>query len=299
MNKRFIIVFIITGLFIINFSLNLKADNSDDIIQMANNMAREADKLAKDGKISEAEKKFVEISEIFAKQLEKEPENKRYLSDYEHYLNQSGQVHLRYAKFMASRNKKYDIASKHYYLALKAFENALKKAPDSKVFKQNIQFAAYYAGLFEYRHALETHDTAPVFSIEDIKTKGKINLTDFKGGPVILKIWASWCPESRKDMDLMKKIYSKYKTKGLNIICISLDKVDHWGENGSVKRAIEISKKLPFYSGWSTNSLYFRYGALRSVPTIILLDKDLKMVKQLKSKERNMNFLSDEIDKLL
>jgi len=50
-----------------------------------------------------------------------------------------------------------------------------------------------------------------------------VKLTDFKGKYVLLDFWASWCGPCRKENPNVVKLYNKYKTKGFEILGISLD----------------------------------------------------------------------------
>ncbi len=298
MNKKFSIIVIFLGLFFLLFSMgNINATDSNDVYKKTKKMANKARDFARKGNIEESLNIYLKISDIYEKLLKESPKNNNYKNDYEHYLNQTGQVQLKYAKEMA-KSKKYDISAKYYSLAVKAFEAALKRLPNNKRFLQNIEYCLYYGGISGFTYALENHESAPDFSIEAISGE-KIKLKDFKGNPVILKFWTAWCPESRKNMITMKALYKKYSSKGLKIICISFDKLKNWKKSGSDKRAEEITKTLPFESGWGTKEIYYNYGVIRSVPTLVLLDKNLKVVKVIPSKDRTVEKLSLEIEKLL
>jgi len=50
------------------------------------------------------------------------------------------------------------------------------------------------------------------------------SLNDFKGKLVYLDFWASWCVPCRKSFPWMNEVSTKYKTKGLEVIAVNLDK---------------------------------------------------------------------------
>ena len=54
-------------------------------------------------------------------------------------------------------------------------------------------------------------------------TDGKISLSKYKGKVVYVDFWASWCAPCRKSFPWMNEMHSKYKSKGLKVIAISLD----------------------------------------------------------------------------
>lgn len=69
---------------------------------------------------------------------------------------------------------------------------------------------------------IPNNSKAPYFSIED--TSGKvISLSNFKGKYVLIDFWASWCRPCRINNPALKKIYEKYKGRGLQVLSISMD----------------------------------------------------------------------------
>jgi peroxiredoxin len=64
---------------------------------------------------------------------------------------------------------------------------------------------------------------APDFTVIGIDDK-PIKLSDYKGKYVMLDFWASWCVPCRQENPNVVKQYAAFKSKGLNILGISLDK---------------------------------------------------------------------------
>ena len=57
---------------------------------------------------------------------------------------------------------------------------------------------------------LRKGEISPNFTAQD--TLGNnISLSDFKGKYVVLDFWASWCPDCRKEIPMLKKLYKKYR----------------------------------------------------------------------------------------
>ena len=51
---------------------------------------------------------------------------------------------------------------------------------------------------------------------------GKVALADYRGEkPVVIDFWASWCPNCRRDMPVLNKLYEKYKDQ-IEVIGVNL-----------------------------------------------------------------------------
>lgn len=58
---------------------------------------------------------------------------------------------------------------------------------------------------------------APDFSLPDL-TGTTVRLSQFRGQPVWINLWATWCPPCRAEMPEMQKLYVKYKGQGLVVL---------------------------------------------------------------------------------
>jgi thiol-disulfide isomerase/thioredoxin len=48
-------------------------------------------------------------------------------------------------------------------------------------------------------------------------------LSDFRGKPLIINVWASWCPPCRQEMGSLERLSRRYGGKQFNVIGISTD----------------------------------------------------------------------------
>lgn len=117
--------------------------------------------------------------------------------------------------------------------------------------------------------------TAPgMHAIEFIQsdTSGnEVSLSSFRGKYVLIDFWAGWCVPCRAENPLLIKIYSRYKSKGFEILGVSLD-----GERKRWTDAI-IADKLVWKQISDLqifdNAVAKQYG-ITSIPQNILINPD-------------------------
>jgi thiol-disulfide isomerase/thioredoxin len=63
---------------------------------------------------------------------------------------------------------------------------------------------------------------APGFTLVDLKGK-KVSLADFKGHPVVLNFWATYCGPCKLEMPWFEAMAAKYQSQGLVVLGIDQD----------------------------------------------------------------------------
>src|SRR5512141_2878583 len=61
---------------------------------------------------------------------------------------------------------------------------------------------------------------APDFSLQDIQGR-PVRLSDLRGKPVLINLWASWCPPCQAEMPALQKVYESYAAQGLIILAVN------------------------------------------------------------------------------
>jgi thiol-disulfide isomerase/thioredoxin len=64
--------------------------------------------------------------------------------------------------------------------------------------------------------------TAPAFTLVDLNGR-KVSLADYKGHPVFVNFWATWCEPCKLEMPWLEDFSEKYKDQGLVVLGISTD----------------------------------------------------------------------------
>ena len=108
---------------------------------------------------------------------------------------------------------------------------------------------------------------APSFTVRNLKGQ-RVQLADHKGKVIILNLWATWCGPCRVEMPGMENLYRRYRSQGLEILAVSLDK----GSSEKVQTfADEYRLSFPVLMD-SEGEVEGRYHTL-TIPTTFVIDK--------------------------
>ena len=114
---------------------------------------------------------------------------------------------------------------------------------------------------------------APAFTAADLSGTTH-TLESYRGSPVLLQFWATWCPHCRADMPMMQQVYDRYGKQGLHVLTVSIDS-DRSALEQFVKR-----ERLPYpvIDAVTQTGLAEQYEA-DGVPAYVLIDGEGKIVQ--------------------
>jgi len=111
-------------------------------------------------------------------------------------------------------------------------------------------------------------DTAPDFAISKLSGDGMVKLSDYRGRPVVVNFWASWCHPCRKEFPLLADARAKYKDDGLQIIGVSFRDIPP-----DARRFVKDQNAKWTFGRDDRGDLAKDYG-VRAVPQTFFIDAD-------------------------
>ena len=135
-------------------------------------------------------------------------------------------------------------------------------------------------------------ELAPDFQLQSLDGE-TVSLSDFRGEPVLLNFWATWCGPCVGEMPLLQEIHEEWETEGLASLAVNV------GETST-----QVKDFMQFYNLSmpvlldTKRSVSGRYSII-GIPTTFFLDKDGiiqgKVVGAFPNKESIERYLEDII----
>lgn len=127
---------------------------------------------------------------------------------------------------------------------------------------------------------------APNFSLKTADGK-TLELGKMKSKLIVVNFWATWCRPCTAEMPGLSEVYQNYKSRGLEIVGVSLD-VKGW----AVVKPFLQRTKVPYPIVLGDQSIVDDYGGIQAIPTTFFIDQDGNIVK------KHIGYLSkDEFEK--
>ena len=102
-----------------------------------------------------------------------------------------------------------------------------------------------------------------------------MNIEEFRGRPVLLTFWASWCGPCRVELPELSQLYGELVGRGFVLITVNMDRHPMAGQR--FLQALELS--LPTYR---LDPRMAKILGVDALPTSVLLDQDGRFVQAYK-----------------
>ena len=124
--------------------------------------------------------------------------------------------------------------------------------------------------------AAEGPSTLPAIALTDVNGK-TIDAATLRNKPVVVEMWATWCPPCRAEVPNVVAVYNKFHGKGFEIIGISLDRENDQGKLEAYTKENNMPWPQFFDGKYWQNELAAKYG-VNSIPAAFLLDGEGKII---------------------
>jgi thiol-disulfide isomerase/thioredoxin len=115
---------------------------------------------------------------------------------------------------------------------------------------------------------------APQFSVRGLDGK-HLRLSDYRGRPVILDFWATWCAPCRASMPHLDALQTRYREQGLIVIGLSVD-------DAPAKNVRHFADRLgvDFRLAMADEKVLEQYGPIRAIPTTVFINRKGEVVRR-------------------
>lgn len=116
---------------------------------------------------------------------------------------------------------------------------------------------------------LRKGEVAPDFALEDLSGK-QVRLSDFRGRPVLVNFWASWCAPCQEEMPELQAVYSAQGDDGLVILAVNTLYQDKMSDVRAMASSLELTFPILLDGEGTVSSLY----RASSFPTSVFVDRE-------------------------
>ena len=117
---------------------------------------------------------------------------------------------------------------------------------------------------------------APAFTLVTLEGK-KVSLADYKGRPVLVNFWATWCAPCKLEMPWFEEFHAKYAGQKFEILGIAEDDAS---KDEIAKSAKKLGVTYPILLVESPDKVATAYGGVDVLPMSFYVDANGVVVEQ-------------------
>jgi thiol-disulfide isomerase/thioredoxin len=103
-----------------------------------------------------------------------------------------------------------------------------------------------------------------------------VNLASFRGQPIILNFWATWCGPCKAEIPALIELADRYKAQHLTVLGVSVDD----SPEDLRQFAAEYKMNYPVLVGLGHDDFQAKYGAVLMVPVTWFIKPDGTVLKK-------------------
>jgi peroxiredoxin len=116
--------------------------------------------------------------------------------------------------------------------------------------------------------SIEVGQAVPDFTLPSLSGDDEVRLSDFRGQPVVINFWASWCHPCRKEFPLLADANEKYAGDDLAIIGVTYRDIP------SDSRAFARDQKAEWTLARDDRGAVAKAYGVRAIPQTFFVDAD-------------------------
>lgn len=133
---------------------------------------------------------------------------------------------------------------------------------------------------------------APAFTLKT-EAGETVSLSDYKGKPLILHFWATWCPYCKKLQPGLDRLHTQYKGQELEVLGISW-----WEDEGATPQAVLEKRGIKFKTVVNGDDVSKLYG-VKGTPTTFFINRKGEVINVTRISDPNSPELEEYTKKII
>jgi cytochrome c biogenesis protein CcmG/thiol:disulfide interchange protein DsbE len=130
-------------------------------------------------------------------------------------------------------------------------------------------------GLGHQDHAPRVGAVAPAFTLNRLGGTGKVSLAAYRGHPVVLNFWASWCEPCKGEAKVLEQDWGQYRNR---VVFLGIDYHDL---SSDARRFVDVHRlTFPMLDDGSGSVTHGKYG-VSQVPETYVVGRDGRILAHL------------------